>query len=119
MMLVKGWQTWWRKWSTWLISIGTSLVLAAPELTQAWQGLPPEIQAAFPADWVQMIGAVLVVSAIPAGMVRQQKLYATVHKRQTARRSRSPRASPEPVVPPAKPIIRGRRTKIDSNTDKP
>lgn len=115
MMLVKGWQTWWRKWSTWLISIGTSLVLAAPELTQAWQGLPPEIQAAFPVDWVQMIGAVLVVSAIPAGMVRQQKLYATVHKRQTARRSRSPRASPEPAAVPAKKSTR--RKKIDP--DKP
>lgn len=115
MMLVKGWQTWWRKWSTWLISIGTSLVLAAPELTQAWQGLPPEIQAAFPADWVQMIGAVLVVSAIPAGMVRQQNLYATVHKRQTARRSRSPRASHEPAAVHAKKSTR--RKKIDP--DKP
>lgn len=117
MELVKGWETWWRKWSTWLISTGASLVLAAPEITRVWQELPPEIQATLPSSWVQTIGGFIVLCAIPASMIRQQRLYDAVHVQAPARRGRPRKAvdtvEQQPVAAPRKRTTTTRRKKVD------
>ena len=81
--LVNGWRTWWRQWSTWLAGVGAAAVYLAPELAEgmqhAWQILPMDIKASFPAEWVRYFGAALTVLSIPAKLVRQRKLYDAVH----------------------------------------
>lgn len=75
MELVKGWQYWWRTWSTWLVTAGSSVVAFAPELMEIWRSLPMEVQASFPVEWIRYFGVTLVLASIPAKLVRQRKLY--------------------------------------------
>lgn len=77
--LVDGWRTWWRQWSTWLTTIGAAIVTASPDLAQAWRDLPPEFQSAIPAEWIKYIGVLIVVSSVPAKLVRQRALYEHVN----------------------------------------
>lgn len=97
--LVDGWRTWWRQWSTWLTTIGAAIVTASPDLAQAWRDLPPELQAAVPAEWVKYIGVLLVVSSVPAKMIRQHALYEQVN---------GPAETPPEPQPAATPPTRKR-----------
>lgn len=75
MELVTGWQYWWRTWSTWLVTAGSSIVMFAPELIEIWRSLPIEVQASFPVEWVRAFGLSLIIASVPAKIIRQKKLY--------------------------------------------
>jgi|GEM_PF-2381101 len=75
MELISGWKTWWKQISTWLVAIGSSVVMFAPELIEIWRSLPIEVQASFPVEWIRAFGLSLVIASIPAKLIRQRKLY--------------------------------------------
>jgi len=75
MELISGWKTWWKQISTWLVAIGSSVVMFAPELIEIWKSLPIEVQASFPVEWIRAFGLSLVIASIPAKLIRQRKLY--------------------------------------------
>lgn len=78
MELVNGWKTFWRQWSTWLVTAGSSIVMFAPELIEIWKSLPMEITASFPIEWVRAFGLSLVIASVPAKLIRQKNLYERV-----------------------------------------
>lgn len=80
MELVKGWKTWWKQWSTWLVSVGASVAAFAPELLYMWNDLPIDIKAAFPVEYVRFFGYILIIASIPARQIRQKKLYTAVQE---------------------------------------
>lgn len=75
MELISGWKTWWKQWSTWLVTAGSSIAMFAPELIEIWRSLPIEVQASFPVEWIRAFGLSLVIASIPAKLIRQRKLY--------------------------------------------
>lgn len=79
MQLVKGWRTFWRWWSTWLVLVGSTIITFAPQLSEAllyaWQIIPLDIKAYFPPDVVKYTGYAIAITGIPAKLVRQRKLY--------------------------------------------
>lgn len=76
---VAGAKYWYRYWSTWLVTVGSSIVAFAPELVDIYRNLPVEIQATFPEEWLRYFGLTLVALSIPAKLIRQQKLHEKVH----------------------------------------
>lgn len=84
MILVNGWRTWWRQWSTWLAGIGLAAIQLAPELAEAlnyvWINTPLDIKSAFTPEQVRIIGIVIAAASIPAKLVRQRKLHAEVQE---------------------------------------
>lgn len=78
MELVKGWKTWWKQWSTWLVSIGTSVLAFTPELMYLWNDLPYDIKMAFPPEYIRYFGYILIIAAIPAKQIRQKNLLKNI-----------------------------------------
>lgn len=79
MTLVKGWRTFLRWWSTWLVLIGSSAAAFAPQLSEAlvyaWQIVPVDIKSTFPPEVVKWAGYAIALAGIPAKLVRQRKLH--------------------------------------------
>lgn len=76
--LVKGWNTLHKKWSTWLVTIGTWLA-AVPDATShalslAWEHLPPDLRGAIPPDVVQGIGIGIIALGVIASIIKQPSL---------------------------------------------
>lgn len=76
--LVKGWRTWWRQWSTWLVATSISLLMYTPELVEAinyaWQYIPMDIKNTFSEEVVRWVGYIIGILSIPAKLVRQPSL---------------------------------------------
>ena len=79
MKLIKGWRTFWRWWSTWLVLVGSTIITFAPQLSEAllyaWQIVPLDIKAYFPPEVVKYTGYAIAITGIPAKLVRQRKAH--------------------------------------------
>lgn len=79
IQLINGWRTWWRQWSTWLATIGVTILSFTPELAEAlshvWINLPMDVKTTFPPEWVRFFGITLTILSIPAKLIRQRKLH--------------------------------------------
>lgn len=69
-----------KTWSVWLASLGSMLsawVQSFPgEALSAWSGLPDDVKAYIPHNYLGMIGAFMVAMGVIAQFVRQKNLLA-------------------------------------------
>lgn len=72
------WKQWWKEWSTWLITSGSSIIFFAPELSEgllhAWSIIPMDLKTSFDPETVRYIGYAVALLAIPAKFVKQKSL---------------------------------------------
>src|SRR5690625_4136012 len=80
MKLIKGWHTFHRWWSTWMIAIGSTIGAFAPELSEAllyaYTLIPGDIKSTFPPEVIRYFGYAVAVLAIPAKLIRQPAVHA-------------------------------------------
>ena len=77
MRLVKGWQTWWRQWSTWLLALSLMIfnINTVESLLYAWQVIPDDLKLFIPDHYRQAAGTAIGVIAAVSRYIRQQSLY--------------------------------------------
>lgn len=77
--LVKGWKTWWKQWSTWLVTISLALLGWTPEISEAlnyaWHYIPVDLKATFSTETLKWAGYIIGAISIPAKLVRQKRLH--------------------------------------------
>lgn len=83
MKLTQDAKVWWKLWSTRLNALGllvTGWLTAFPDAALfAWNAMPADMKAFFPAQYMPFIGLAILVLGILARFVKQEKLSKEVN----------------------------------------
>ncbi len=78
MKLIDTWQVYHKRWSVWLVSLGTTLTVLADQFPQllmnAWMFVPADMKAAFDPSFVKWLGIGCLILSLVAGIIKQRSL---------------------------------------------